>query len=215
MPETPDGPCPSAGALWAAARGELLEAQLESLATHLRSCALCGEALALSADLAEETEPRTEHPPMPLRSRWTRLGAGAVSLAALAAGFAVMHLQRGSPPAAGELVAPVAIRALSPEEQPRAAIRLAWTPVERAVRYRVQVSSEDLQPLYGRTVERDTSLHLPASIASGGAGAATGAAQPARRTILHWQVDALFPDGRVSSSPTFTLRLVEPTAPAP
>src|SRR5262245_40956784 len=115
MPGTPEGPCPSADFLWTAAQGELPGPQLESLALHLRTCALCGEALAISAELAGEVD-APEHRPVALRSRWT---LGAVTLAAVAVGFTLMHLQRGTPPEAGELKGPVAvqgsIRALSAE----------------------------------------------------------------------------------------------------
>src|SRR5262249_3854376 len=166
-----------------------------ALALHLRSCALCGEALAVSAELAGEAD-APEHRTAPLRSRWTRLGAGAVTLAALAVGFTLMHLQRGTPPEAGELRGPVAtsIRALSGGEQARSAIRLAWAPVEGAVRYRVQVSGADRQALYDRTVEQDTSLSVPPSLGAS--------------SILRWRVDAQLPDGRTMTSQTFTVRLV-------
>jgi hypothetical protein len=108
-----------------------------------------------------------------------------------------------------------AIRSLSGEEQPAAELRLQWSPVERAVRYRVQVSSDDLQPLYDRTVEQGTSLRLPPAVGERASSRpAVGGAGGTGRGLLHWQVDAILPDGRVVSSPTFTIRVVAST-PAP
>src|SRR5262249_37618063 len=102
---------------------------------------------------------------------------------------------------------PGAIRSLSGELQPAADLRLDWTPVEHAVRYRVQISSDDLQPLFDGTVGQGTSLRVPPA----GTGRAPGAG---RGQLLHWQVDAILPDGRVVTSPTFSVR-VNPADTAP
>src|SRR5262249_53102073 len=157
MPEQPDSPCPAAEVLWSAVRGELTGDRLEALVAHLRTCGLCGEALALSAELAAQTDATVELPPLTfLRSRRQQMGAAAVAITALAAGLVLTLSQREASPTAtagsseviasrGEGADQGAIRSVSPEEQPRTDIRLAWTPVDRALRYRVQVSREDLQ----------------------------------------------------------------------
>jgi len=225
MPEEPDGGCPPADLLWSAAIGHLSASQLAALSTHLASCGVCGQALSLSAELAAQGEPRSVvglrilHP-------WRRgsLGAAAVGITALAAGLVLALWWRGAPPVQsprGPLVVASrgggadrgAIRSLSGEEQPAAELRLQWSPVERAVRYRVQVSSDDLQPLYDRTVEQGTSLRLPPAVGERGSSRpAVSGAGGTGRGLLHWQVDAILPDGRVVSSPTFTVRVVAPTA---
>src|SRR5262249_8583111 len=170
----------------------------------LGSCALGGEPLALSAELAAQTESRVESPPLTLlRSRRQQLGAAAVAISALAAGLVLTLSQHDASPARTpgtpeviaprrEAAGPDAIRAISPAEQPRTDIRLAWPPVDRAIRYRVQVSREDLQPLFDRTVEQATSLAVPPAIGERGAPV-PGGAVPARPSLLHWQVDAILP----------------------
>jgi hypothetical protein len=225
MPGAPEGACPPAEVLWSAARGELPSGELEALATHLRTCALCGEALAISADLVPESESRV------LRlARRRQLGVAAAGITALAAGLLVVLWQRGSSsverPGVPVVVASrggaadgAAIRAVSKEEQPASDIRLEWTPVEQALRYRVQVSSEDLQPLHDQTVEQQTTLRVPPVVgerASGRPGVGgSGEVRPGDRGVLHWQVDAIMPGGATVSSPTFTLRVAQSPAGPP
>ena len=208
MPAEPDGPCPPADTLWSAARGQLDPEALRSLSAHLSTCARCGEALAVSAELAREPEAR-EHVMVP--RRFGRAGAVAAGITALAAGLVVFLAQREATPsrnrgdestASRGDVGGAGIRSLSTDEQPASEVRLQWTPVDHAVRYRVQVSTEDLRPVYDRTLEGTTVVLPPAvgDLTVRGA-AATGAAPP-----LLWQVEAMLPDGRSVTSPTFRVR---------
>jgi hypothetical protein len=103
----------------------------------------------------------------------------------------------------GEAAGAAAIRSLSTEEQPASGARLQWTPVDHALRYRVQLSTEDLHPVYDRTVEAPA-LTLPLALAD-------LARQRSGGAVLLWQVEALLPDGRTVLSPTFRMRLVPPT----
>jgi putative zinc finger protein len=209
MPGQPEQACPAPETLWSAARGELSGPELEALASHLRTCAACGEALAVSAELAAEAEPRVVA--LPPR-RIPRIAGAAAGITALAAGLLVFLVQRaparpGSRTAEveasrGEAAGRAAIRSLSTEEQPASGARLMWTPVERALRYRVQLSTADLHPVYDRTVEAPA-LTLPLALAD-------LARQRAGGAVLLWQVEALLPDGQTVVSPTFRIRLVPP-----
>lgn len=209
MPAQPEQACPAPETLWGAARGELSGPELEALASHLRTCAACGEALAVSAELASEAEPRVVS--LPPR-RIPRIAGAAAGITALAAGLLVFLVQRApAPPGSGgaeveasrgEAAGAAAIRSLSTEEQPASGARLQWTPVDRALRYRVQLSTEDLHPVYDRTVEAPA-LALPLALAD-------LARQRSGGAVLLWQVEALLPDGRTVLSPTFRMRLVPP-----
>ena len=209
MPAQPEQACPAPETLWSAAWGELSGPELEALASHLRTCAACGEALAVSAELATEAEPRVVA--LPPR-RLPRIAGVAAGITALAAGLIVFLVQRApAPPGSrgpeveasrGEAAGAPAIRSLSTEEQPASGARLQWTPVDRALRYRVQLSTEDLHPVYDRTVEAPA-LTLPLALADLARQRSDGA-------VLLWQVEALLPDGRTVLSPTFRMRLVPP-----
>src|SRR5215813_13861629 len=95
MPAEPDSACPPPETLWRAVRGELSGPELESLTTHLQSCGACGDAMAVSAELVAETEPR--------RLAWkpARIGGAAAGIAALAAGLVLFLDHRGSTPRDG------------------------------------------------------------------------------------------------------------------
>ena len=208
MPAQPEQACPSPETLWSAARGELSGPELEALASHLRTCASCGEALAVSAELAAAA---VALPPRRLR-QLPRIAGVAAGITALAAGLIVFLVQRApAPPGSreaeveasrGEAAGAAAIRSLSAEAQPASGARLQWTPVDRALRYRVQLSTEDLHPVYDRTVEAPA-LILPLALADLARQRSDGA-------VLLWQVEALLPDGRTVLSPTFRMRLVPP-----
>jgi len=105
------------------------------------------------------------------------------------------------------------LRPLSKEEQPASDARLQWTPVAGAVRYRVQVSTEDLRPIHDRTLE-GTTLALPAELGKLGSAGVTPEAPQSGQVYL-WQVEALLPDGRSVTSSTFRLRLVPASPRAP
>jgi len=207
MPAQPEQACPAPETLWSAVRGELSGPELEAVTSHLRTCAACGEALAVSAELATEADPRAAAAP-PRRIR--RVAAVAAGVTALAAGLVVFLVQRSSAQpeveaSRGDSAGGPAIRSLSTEEQPAAGARLQWTPVDRALRYRVQLSTEDLHPVYDRTVEAPA-LTLPLALADLARQRTDGA-------VLLWQVEALLPDGRTEVSPTFRMRLVPPADP--
>jgi len=209
MPAEPDGPCPPPETLWSAAHGQLAPEALRSLSAHLSACATCGEALAVSAELAGESEARGE---AVAPRRFGRGRAVAAGITALAAGLVIFLAQReatpsrsrgdGSTASRGD-VGGGGIRSLSREEQSASEVRLQWTPVAHAVRYRVQVSTEDLRPVYDRTLE-GTTVALPPAVGDvplRGSGA-SGDVPP-----LLWQVEAMLPDGRSVTSPTFRVRL--------
>jgi hypothetical protein len=223
MPPEADGACPPAELLWSAAIGDLSVRDLSTLSSHLASCGVCGQGLSLSAEFAMQDEIRL---PTGLRllDRWRPPLRTTAVVALPALGVLVLTVlltsalpvqisarpvgvaSRGGADRAG-------IRSLSGEEQPAAELRLEWTPVDRAVRYRVRVSSDDLQPLYDRTVEKGTSLRLPPAVGERASNhPAIGGSEGAGRGLLHWQVEGILPDGRIVTSPTFTVRVV-PAAP--
>src|SRR5262249_48214942 len=100
------------------------------------------------------------------------------------------------------------IRPLSREEQPEADARLQWTPVPGAVRYRVQVSTENLRAVLDRTLA-ETSLIVPRGLADLGTERITREQQRGRGFL--WQVEARLPAGRPVPSPPSRIGL--PAAP--
>jgi len=215
MPAQPEGACPPPDTLWRAVRGELSGDELESLGAHLRTCGECGEALAVSADVVAGSEHRPLH--------WTprrpgRIAAAAGGLTALAAGLLVFLTHREPVPrdghgpdlttSRGEGTVGATIGPLSKEEQPASDARLQWTPVPGAVRYRVQLSTEDLRPVQDRTLE-GTTLVLPPELAVVGTEGMAREQQPGRSGRIYlWQVEAMLADGRTVTSSTFRIRLV-------
>ena len=141
-----------------------------------------------------------------------RVAALAAGILALAGGLLVLFVRFApAPPGSrgaeveasrGEAPGSPPIRSLSSEEQSATGARLVWTPVDRALRYRVQLSTEDLHPVFDRTVEAPA-LSLPLALGDL-ARQGTGGA------VLLWQVEALLPDGQTVLSPTFRMRLVAP-----
>ncbi len=201
MPAQREGACPPPETLWRAVRGELSGQDLESLATHLRSCGACGDGMAVTAELVAQSEPRV------LAWRPRRIGRAVAGITALAAGLLLFLNHRESAPrdgadpvvSRGEFPAGATIRPVSKEEQPAADARLQWTPVPGAVRYRVQVSTENLRAVLDRTLA-ETSLTLPPGLGT---------------ERLLWQVEALLPDGRTVTSSTFRIRLMAAAPEAP
>jgi hypothetical protein len=137
----------------------------------------------------------------------------AAGITALAAGLVIFLGQREATPSRGRGdestasrgdVGGAGIRSLSREDQPASEVRLQWTPVDHAIRYRVQVSTEDLRPVYDRTLE-GTTVVLPPEVGdlTLRGGGASGAVPP-----LLWQVEAMLPDGRSVTSATFRVRLL-------
>lgn len=218
LPDEPESEHPPAETLWRAVRGELPARDLESLASHLRSCGACGDAMAVSAELLAESEPRI----LPWKDR--RIGAAAAGLTALAAGLLVFLAHRapgtheGSgpdlSPSRGEVSEPT-IRPLSRDEQPASDARLQWTPVAGAVRYRVLLSTEDLRPVHDRTLE-GTTLAIPPGLGDFHSSGVARQGEAGRSGPVYlWQVEASLPDGRTVTSSTFRLRLIPPPAGAP
>jgi hypothetical protein len=147
---------------------------------------------------------RKQHVPA---RRARRIAAVAAGITALAAGLALLVQRAEVGASRGEAAGGAQIRSLSTEEQPASGARLEWTPVERALRYRVQLSTEDLHPVYDRTVEAPA-LTLPLALGD-------LARQRSGGAVLLWQVEAFLPDGRTVLSPTFRMRLVPPPDPPP
>ena len=87
------------------------------------------------------------------------------------------------------------MRSLLPEGQalPREAAVLRWSPLEGAVSYDVQVSTEDLRTVATAKGQPTTAYRIPASALAG---------LPSGARLL-WQVDAVRPDGTHENSPTF------------
>jgi hypothetical protein len=146
----------------------------------------------------------------------------AAGLTALAAGLLVFLAHREPVPrdrpgpdvvaSRGEGASGTEIRPLSKEEQPASDVRLQWTPVPGAVRYRVLVSTEDLRPVQDRTIQ-GTTVAFPQGLADLHTEGVAGKPDPGRSGRVYlWQVEALLPDGRTVTSSTFRIRLL-PTSP--
>jgi hypothetical protein len=197
--------CPAPETLWAAVRGELAPQPLRELLDHVALCAACAEDWRLAVELNRQQAAETATAPgkvLPGRfGRWRPLAAAAALAAALLISVTVWRAEAPSqaPPVFRE-ASHASIHSLLPNGQAlaRQDAVLRWTPEAGATSYDVRVSTEDvLQTVASAKGATATELRIPAS----------ALANLPPGTKLLWQVDALLPDGRRESSPTFTTPL--------
>jgi hypothetical protein len=203
---TPD--CPSPETIWDAASGTLSPERVESLGEHAAGCCACAviwrEAIVLTRAVASSpvvTLPSRGSPSGRMTIHWPVITALA---ATILLGVVAICLSRVDAPLTGAGAVhrePEArsIRSLLAESMPLARddFRLRWTEGAAGARYRVQVTTADLDLLSeGRDLERAEFL-VPVAALEGVAAGDT----------LLWQVEAVAPDGSRVTSPTFLARI--------
>jgi len=210
LPDTDDPDCPSADDTWAAAAGELPFERVRALVDHGASCARCAEAWRILADVRRAAGAEAglgaapghvlplaggALPRAPLRIR-TLVPLALSAMAAV--GLWVVHrppvvrppaVERGSGNA-------LTVRAESPEVQPARDAVLRWSEVPGASSYNVTVLTPDLVVVQQVMGLSGREFRLPEAVRQRAAGSG-----------LLWNVDAVLPDGRTVSSPTFEVRL--------
>jgi hypothetical protein len=198
--------CPAPEILWAAVRGELAPQPLRELLDHVALCAACAEDWRLAVEVNRQQAAESATVPgrvLPGRfGRWRPLAAAAALAAALLVSVTVWRAEvpHQAPPIFREARHHASLHSLLPAGQAlsRQDAVLRWTPEAGATSYDVRVSTEDvLQTVATAKGATATELRIPAS--------ALASLPPG--TKLLWQVDALLPDGRRESSPTFTTPL--------
>jgi len=203
---TPD--CPSPETIWDAASGLLSPGRVGSLGEHAAGCRACtaiwreATILTRAAATAGGAAPPSRRPPTHgMGIGWPLLAALAATLALTIVGVCLFQLD--PPPAGGAAVQrePEArsIRSLVPEAAPiaRDEFRLRWTEGVAGARYRVQVTTANLDLLAeGRDLGSPEFLVPIVALRDVASG----------ETVL-WQVEAVAPDGSRVTSPTFLARL--------
>jgi len=197
--------CPSPETIWSAVRGELPSQQLRAALDHVAACAACAEDWRLAAELNRQQAAETATVPGKViqgRFGWRSLSTAAAIAAALLIGVTVYRGTESGPqtPTYREAEAPHAgIRSLLPpgEALPRQGAVLRWSPLKDAVSYDIEVSTEDLQPVFAAKGQTAYELRLPDSALAG---------LPPGAKLL-WRVDAVHADGSRESSQTFNTPL--------
>lgn len=202
---TPD--CPTAETIWDAASGALPPSEVGRLGEHAAACRACTAVWREATILARAAAGGVEVP-APRHILPARMGIAWPVFAALAAtlllAVVAVCLSQLNPPPAGEgavLREPEArsVRSLLPEAVSiaRDEFRLRWTEGKAGARYRVQVTTQDLDLLAEARDLGGPEYLVPVAalrdVASGD-------------TVL-WQVEAVEPDGSYVTSPTFLARL--------
>jgi hypothetical protein len=198
----PGTACPEPGRIYDAARGELPPGKTREVVEHLALCPDCAEAWRLAAAFEEEAGAAAEPAPATIRAPWRpRLLPVAATLvaAALAAGlwWSVVTVPEQAPVyrAAGE----AEIVSLLPEGEPlsREEPVLRWEVAEpgapEGTTYDLLVSTSELELVAEASDLEEPRYELPEEAL---------ADLPSGAELL-WRVEAITPDGRRITSPTF------------
>jgi hypothetical protein len=186
--------------IWLAVSGELPPEDRRELVDRMASNPASAEAWRVAHELWQASRAHTDVVIAPDRMmRWPSNWLLAAATFAIATTIAVASLFN-TPPAdefrasSGYIVSSL-VQAETP--LPRDAFRLRWTPGPEGSRYRVRVTTEDLQVL--ATAAELTVAELvvqPAALARLSDGGS-----------VFWQVDVMLPSGERITSPTFVARV--------
>lgn len=181
--------------VWRAASGELPAVERRALVDRMATDPALAESWRVAQDLYRAATPmRALTPARSWRVSWMR--AAAVLLVAAGVGL-ILQLSRTTVEDTFRDAPTYAVESLLPPEAtlPRNAFRLRWTAAPEGSRYHVRVTTEDLTVL--TTVADLTAPEVGVS------GDVLSAVAPG--SLVFWQVDAMLPDGRTVSSPTFSV----------
>lgn len=194
------GECPEPEMIWAGAHGELGHHELRALLDHVSACAACAEDWRLAAELGKgasavafRDERRVAATTIQRIRPWAAALAAALVLAV--GGIQLARMKDRQEPTYREGGAEE-IQSLVPEGQAllRDRFELSWQAVPGASSYEVVLTTQDLRELVAERVQEPRLVVRQDALA----GLAPG-------TNLHWQVRAVFPDGSVRDSATFTV----------
>jgi hypothetical protein len=189
--------CPSAAEMWRAAQGELSQREALRVVDHVSTCRACIGAWQLANELAPDgTGSAASSRPRARRSipGWGMALAAAVFLGLVTLPFL---LERRSPPEVSTfrsvdlLEISSAVAADTP--LPRRDCVLRWTAPEGAVSYRLDVTTEELEPLITARGLDASEFRIPTE--------KLDVVEPGGRIL--WRVEATMPDGNRILSPTF------------
>lgn len=191
--------CPAPETLWEAATTPPRDPVANGiLLDHVAGCATCALAWRLARDLESRgiTADGSARPAPSAGPRWL-LPAAAVIIAL--AGASILWMPAPDfLPAAWRAASSPAIRSLLPERatQPRAALTLRWgMEAPEGTRFQVRLLDAELKLLHQSAGQPATEHQVPGAVLEG--------LPPGAK--LHWQVEAILPDGRRVLSPTFIL----------
>jgi hypothetical protein len=174
--------------IWAAALGELPEAEVSALLAHSTSCGACAAAWRVAGEMSLEAKPL---PIVRRRPRW----AAAAAIAAGILLFVLVKPKSVEPTWRGGNTAQIQ-SLLGNDPQPRASLTLRWSGPAKA-RYSVMLATKDLRQLFRAGGLEQPEAPVPE--------AAFKDLAPAAELI--WRVEALLPDGSRAESPAFLLKL--------
>jgi hypothetical protein len=199
--------CPAAGRIWDALHGGLSPEERRTIVDHTARCPACAEAWRLARDIggtapvAEQAE--AGHAGVgPVHGvgwrRWVPLAAAAALVVVVGLLLRQGPIRDDQPPQyrTGE---ELAIHSLLPDGAPlpRSACLLRWSAGPEGARYDIEVATADLEVIVrARGLER-AEFTVPADRL---------ADLPPGAELL-WRVEAMLPDGRRITTPTFICRV--------
>ena len=192
--------CPQPEQIWAAVSGQAAPEVVQNLLEHGATCAACGKAWRLAADLlhASAGEAAPEAHATRFGRAWSFWAAAAAimllgAVALMLPPRTVIHdaTFRSRP---GE-----SIDSLIPDMVglPRTGVLLRWSPPAGAARFRVTVATPELVTVHVSGWLPQPELVVPESALEN---------LPAGQ-VLVWTVEAVLEDGRQISSPAFLVQL--------
>lgn len=194
--------CPAAERLWDALHHRLSSGECRSIIDHTARCPACAEAWRLARDIsstaatAQVEAERTGLGPVHGVGwrRWVPLAAAAALVVVVGMMLRHGHVRDDHPPQyrTGD---EIAIRSLLPQGIPlaRSACQLRWSAGPEGSRYTVEVANADLEVIVRSRGLESTEFTVPFDRLAG---------LPPGAELL-WRVEAILPDGRTITTPTF------------
>lgn len=195
--------CPEPARIFHAVSGGLSPDDLAEIVDHTIACASCAEdwrlarAIAADTDLLPHVQARSEK--AAATSRWNKWTLALAAAATILIAAGTLLLRQAPEPLYREPASAPAIRALVEDgsAQPRDHVLLRWSEPAPNARYDLLVTTSDLDLLFRIGNIRATEYLVPSdalnSVPDGGK--------------IAWQIEAVLPDGRRVSSPTFFVRI--------
>jgi len=192
--------------IWDAVHGRHAPESLERGLAHVAQCGACAEAWRLAHEMVTAEAPApsraSSRGPAPAWTSWKVWLPAAAALVVFVGGTGYDRgwFERTSPGGQGNVVrgaSPAIASTMGATGCDRSACTLMWSDAGAGARYDIRVTRADLEPVIATSGLTQTAFAIPAA---------------ALRTVapggdVFWQVDAVLPDGRRLSSPTFVLQV--------